>query len=139
MSNSEPAENAVNEDKMEIDHSAVIESEEPMDTLDPSPQTSNLNGNSNDLAIKNEEIDEAAVEDEDESESEDIEEPEEDVKQEPKAKVITHVSPKMLYQEPAFAEICSFFNMFGAAIGLKYSIEQLENLLCTHVNGKGKI
>lgn len=125
---------------------------EPMDTSEPaqqsSPDQNGINGDasvSDDSKIPKTEVKEESnlVEDEENDDEEEIEDDEEeeeaveDTKLEPKAKVITHISPKVLYQEAMFAELCSFFNMFGSAIGLKYSIERLEKLMCTHVNGKG--
>ncbi|KAI6233485.1 PHD-type domain-containing protein [Aphelenchoides fujianensis] len=37
---------------------------------------------------------------------------------------------------PTFAQVCSFFNTFGSALGLRYSFQQLEKVLCTYENGK---
>lgn len=87
-------------------------------------------------SIKDEEVSDEV--EEEESGNEELEDEHEE-ESKPKETLVTHQSPKILYQEPLFAEICSFFNIFGTAIGLKYSIGRLEQILCTHVNGKGRL
>ena len=54
-----------------------------------------------------------------------------------KPRVVTTTDPSKLYSESTFAEICSFFNQFGTALGLRNSIAQLEKLFCTYENEKG--
>ena len=71
--------------------------------------------------------DEEMIEDEEEDQSSSKE----------SAKIITHTDSKLLYHEPAFAEVCSFFNTFGTSLGARYSIDRLEKVFCTLVNGKG--
>ncbi|KAI6216758.1 PHD-type domain-containing protein [Aphelenchoides besseyi] len=74
-------------------------------------------------------------EDEQMDEDEELED-EEPIVEEPKAKVVTQKDHKVLYSDPSFAEICSFFNTFGSSLGLKFSFEKLERMLCTYENGK---
>lgn len=50
----------------------------------------------------------------------------------------THLKPTLLYQEPAYAEICSFFNMFSSLLNIKpLSFAKLEKIFCTFYNGEG--
>lgn len=143
----EPVEANGEEEKMDTSgegSSTKTSNEDPDKSLEESssknPEDPSKSPKSNGVKIETEDD---QVEDEDvsneEADDEEIEDEEqEDTKPaEPKAKIITHVSPRVLYQEPIFAELCSFFNTFGSSLGLKYSIERLEKLLCTHVNGKG--
>ena len=52
--------------------------------------------------------------------------------------VIEHLDSSLLYQNPTFAEICSFFNTFTHLLGLKpISIANLDKLFCTIINGDG--
>lgn len=47
---------------------------------------------------------------------------------------------KELYKEPAFAEICSFFNLFGALLGIKsIPFTKLEKLFVTNESAEGNI
>nr|CAD2188537.1 unnamed protein product [Meloidogyne enterolobii] len=50
--------------------------------------------------------------------------------------VIEHLDSSLLYQNPTFAEICSFFNSFTHLLGLKpISIAKLDKFFCTLING----
>nr|CAD2204423.1 unnamed protein product [Meloidogyne enterolobii] len=50
--------------------------------------------------------------------------------------VIEHLDSSLLYQNPTFAEICSFFNTFTHLLGLKpISIAKLDKFFCTLING----
>lgn len=50
----------------------------------------------------------------------------------------THFEPTLLYQEPAYAEICSFFNIFSSLLNIKpISFTKLEKIFCTYYNGEG--
>lgn len=50
----------------------------------------------------------------------------------------THLESTLLYQEPAYAEICSFFNIFSSLLNMKpISFKKLEKIFCTFYNGEG--
>lgn len=50
--------------------------------------------------------------------------------------VVEHLDSSLLYKNPTFAEICSFFNTFTHLLGLKpLSIAKLDKLFCTLING----
>ncbi|KAI1730701.1 remodeling and spacing factor 1 [Ditylenchus destructor] len=49
----------------------------------------------------------------------------------------THLDASLLYQEPVYAEVCSFFNLFGALMGMKpISFSRIDKMFCTFHNGQ---
>ncbi|CAD5228887.1 unnamed protein product [Bursaphelenchus okinawaensis] len=89
--------------------------------------------------VKDEEEDENEVSDEEQESEEEEDDAEEgnDVKMEPKEedRVVTRLDPKFLYEDTSFSQLCSFFNTFGSALGLEYTISKLEELFTTEENG----
>lgn len=143
MSESEPPV-PVEEVKKEVDtDAAAVKNDQAGIEIMEKPQNGDVNhfeDNSvkaevrdEEISVKDEQLSDESVEEEETTEEELVEE------EKPKEKIITRQSTKPLYQEPLFAEVCSFFNNFGTSLGLKYSIEHLERLLCTYVNGKGEV
>lgn len=61
-----------------------------------------------------------------------------DTHTEKEADIVEHLDSSLLYQNPIFAEICSFFNTFTHLLGLKpMPIAKLDKILCTLINGDG--
>lgn len=51
----------------------------------------------------------------------------------------THLDVAKLHNEPIYAEICSFLNMFGSLLNIKpIPFLKLDNMFCTLYNGEGR-